>query len=172
MTDHPRFRIATLNSDICYRHYHGAAAVEWSFRAADWWLSRRERMSQDKPGTQMRSRVALRVACLAGLLALCSAASADDPARTDGDKYKVRFENDRVRVLEYRDRPGEKTHQHRHPAFVLYAIGQFKRRITLPDGKGIMREFKAGDVLWSDAQTHIGENVGDTPTHVIMVEMK
>ena len=136
MTDHPRFRIATLNSDICYRHYHGAAAVEWSFRAADWWLSRRERMSQDKPGTQMRSRVALRVACLAGLLALCSAASADDPARTDGDKYKVRFENDRVRVLEYRDRPGEKTHQHRHPAFVLSRLARLNAGSPYRTAKG------------------------------------
>jgi hypothetical protein len=107
-----------------------------------------------------------------GVIALCSAAQAHDPAHTDAEKYKVRFENDRIRVLEYRDLPGEKTNQHGHPAFVLYAIGPFKRRITLPDGKAIIREFKAGDVLWSNAQTHIGENIGDTPTHVIMVELK
>ena len=114
----------------------------------------------------------LRIGTFVALFALCSAASAQDPLLTDGDKYKVAFENDRVRVLEYRDRPGEKTHQHRHPAFVLYAVSAFKRNLTLPDGKVITREFKAGDVVWSDAQTHIGENVGDTPTHVIMVEMK
>ncbi len=30
----------------------------------------------------------------------------DDPVRTDPDKYEVIFENDRVRVLEYRDVPG------------------------------------------------------------------
>jgi len=77
-----------------------------------------------------------------------------------------------VRVLEYRDQPGEKTHQHRHPAFVLSAMSPFKRKLTLPDGKTLMREFKAGDVLFSDGQTHIGENVGSTPTHVIMVELK
>ena len=106
------------------------------------------------------------------LVVFASAAYADDPVQTDGDKYKVKFENDRVRVLEYRDQPGEKTHQHSHPAFALYALTPFKRRIALPDGKVIMREFKAGDVLWSDAQTHIGENVGDTPTHIIMIEMK
>jgi len=34
------------------------------------------------------------------------------------------------------------------------------------------KALQAGDVLWSDAQTHIGENIGDTATHVIMVEMK
>ena len=114
-----------------------------------------------------------RRAVLLGSLALFSApAFAQDPIRTDGDKYKVKFENDKVRVLEYRDMPGEKTNQHRHPAFVLYALGPFKRTLTLPGGKVLTREFKAGDVLYSEAQTHIGANVGDTPTHVIIVELK
>ena len=43
---------------------------------------------------------------------------------------------------------------------------------VLPDGKVRMREFKAGDVVYSAEEIHIGENVGATPTHVIMVEMK
>ncbi len=107
--------------------------------------------------------------CVAGY---APAAQALDPVHTDGDKYKVRFENGRVRVLEYRDLPGEKTLEHHHPAFVLYAVGPFKRRITLPDGTVMMREFKTGDIIWSNDQTHIGENVGETPTHVIMIEMK
>jgi len=100
------------------------------------------------------------------------AAMAQSPVETDGDKYKVVMENDQVRVLEYKDQPGEKTHQHRHPAFVLYAVSPFKRKIHLPDGKVLMREFKAGDVMYSPEQVHIGENVGTTPTHVIMVELK
>ncbi len=107
------------------------------------------------------------------LLALTSMpALAQDPLQTDGDKYRLKFENDRVRVLEYRDLPGQVTNQHRHNAFVLYALGPFKRTITLPDGKVLTREFKAGDVLYSDAQTHIGANTGYTPTHVIIVELK
>ena len=106
------------------------------------------------------------------VLLLGTAAHAGDPTKTDGDKYKVKFENDRVRVLEYTDKPGEKTQQHDHPAFVLYVVSPFKRTLTLPDGKVLTREFKAGDVMWSDAQTHIGENVGTSPTHVIMIEMK
>jgi len=32
-----------------------------------------------------------------------------DPTCTDPDKYRVIFENDRVRVLEYSDLPGDKT---------------------------------------------------------------
>jgi beta-alanine degradation protein BauB len=106
------------------------------------------------------------------LLLAAQVAQAQSPVDTDGDKYKLVLENDQVRVLEYRDLPGEKTHQHRHPAFVLYAVGSFKRKIHLPDGKVLMREFKAGDVMFSPEQVHIGENVGTTPTHVIMVELK
>lgn len=115
----------------------------------------------------------LRPAVALCLLALATVpATAQDPLQTDGEKYKLKFENERVRVLEYRDLPGQKTNEHRHPAFVLYALGPFKRTITLPDGKVLTREFKAGEVLYSDAQTHIGANVGDTPTHVIIVEFK
>ena len=40
-------------------------------------------------------------------------------ALTDGDHYTVIFENDRARVLEYRDQPGERTTVHRHPDSVL-----------------------------------------------------
>jgi beta-alanine degradation protein BauB len=113
----------------------------------------------------------LRLIMALGLL-LVLPAQAADPLHTDGDKYKNRFENDRVRVLEYSDKPGDRTHQHRHPPFVLYVVAPFKRKLVLPDGKELIREFKAGDVMWSDAQTHIGMNVGDTPTQVIMIEMK
>lgn len=106
------------------------------------------------------------------MLLCSSAAHAADPTQTDGDKYSTLFENERVRVLEYLDEPGDKTHEHQHPAFVLYALSAFKRQITLPDGKSMIREFEAGNVLFSEAQTHIGENVGTTPTHVIMIELK
>lgn len=114
----------------------------------------------------------MRRLCLPVLLLSTQLALAQDAVKTDGDKYKVLLDNEQVRVLEYRDQPGDSTHQHRHPAFVLYALVPFKRKLLLPDGKAMLREFKAGDVLYSDEQTHIGENVGSTPTHVIMVEMK
>ncbi|MCW5659287.1 MAG: hypothetical protein KIT60_16405 [Burkholderiaceae bacterium] len=109
---------------------------------------------------------------LAALLCACAAAHAQDPVHTDGGKYQQLLDNPCVRVLEYRDLPGDRTHPHRHPAFVLYALSTFKRRLHLPDGHVLAREFKAGDVMWSPAQTHVGENVGDTPTHVLIVETK
>lgn len=101
-----------------------------------------------------------------------TAAIGQDAIQTDGDKYKLIFENECVRVLDYKDSPGQKTQQHKHPAFVLYAFAPFKRSITLPDGKILQRQFKEGDVMWSDSQTHIGMNTGETPTHVLLIEMK
>lgn len=106
------------------------------------------------------------------LLLVSQATPAKDPVATDGDKYQVLLENERVRVLSYTDRPGERTHQHQHPAFVLYALAPFKRKLVLPDGRERVREFKAGDVLYSAGETHVGVNVGDTPTQVVIVELK
>lgn len=106
------------------------------------------------------------------LLLAAGGARAQDPLHSDPDKYRLILENERVRVLEYSDLPGERTLQHDHPAFVLYAVGPFERRIILPDGTVLHRRFEEGDVIWSDAQTHIGENVGSTPTHAIIVELK
>lgn len=61
---------------------------------------------------------------------------------------------------------------HDHPDFVLYALSAFKRKLTFPDGKTASREFKAGDVIFMKGQTHIGENIGDTDTNVVIVELK
>ena len=106
------------------------------------------------------------------LTALAAGVHAQDAVQTDGDKYKVQLENACVRVLDYRDQPGDETHQHHHPAFVLYALGPFQRALTLPDGQVLQRTFAAGDVMWSPAQTHVGKNVGTTPTHALLVEFK
>ncbi len=96
----------------------------------------------------------------------------DDPIVTDGDKYSVVLENERVRVLRYHDKPGDKTLQHAHPDYVLYAESSFKRRLTFPDGRKKEVDVKAGSVDWVKAHTHIGENIGDTNTDVIIVELK
>jgi quercetin dioxygenase-like cupin family protein len=95
---------------------------------------------------------------------------APDPTTTDPDKYVVVLENAQVRVLRYHDEPGARTRQHHHPDSVLYALSSFRRRLTFPDGTTREREFKAGDVMWVPAQTHMGENIGTTPTEVLLVE--
>jgi len=95
-----------------------------------------------------------------------------DPLHTDGDKYQLLFENRLVRVLHYHDEPGAKTHLHHHPCFVLYALGPFKRELTFADGSQRSREFHLGEAAWMPAQSHAGHNIGDTPTDVLLVELK
>lgn len=95
-----------------------------------------------------------------------------DPTSTDPDKYKVVFENDRVRVLEYRDEPGQATSPHRHPDSLMYTLSAFDRRLVREDGESRQVSLEAGEVRWLDAQTHSGENTGQTPTHVLFVELK
>jgi beta-alanine degradation protein BauB len=95
-----------------------------------------------------------------------------DPIATDGDKYSVVLENERVRVLRYHDKPGDRTLQHAHPDYVLYAESSFKRRLTFPDGRKQEVDVKRGSIGWMKAHIHIGENIGDTNTDVIIVELK
>jgi hypothetical protein len=95
-----------------------------------------------------------------------------DPIVTDGDKYSVVLENERVRVLRYHDKPGEKTLQHAHPDYVLYAESSFRRRLRFPGGRKLEVDVKAGSVVWMKAHVHVGENIGDTNTDVIIVELK
>jgi hypothetical protein len=95
-----------------------------------------------------------------------------DPVVTDGDKYSVVLENERVRVLRYHDNPGDRTSQHAHSDYVLYAESSFKRRLSFPDGRRQEVDVKAGSIVWMKGHTHIGENIGDTDTDVIFVELK
>jgi hypothetical protein len=95
----------------------------------------------------------------------------DDPTETNPDFYKVVFENDRVRVLEYRDAPGDRTTPHSHPDSVMVTLSDFDRKLVSGDQQ---REVSlvSGHATWLPAQTHLGENIGSTPTHTIFVELK
>jgi beta-alanine degradation protein BauB len=94
-----------------------------------------------------------------------------DPVATNPDHYRVVFENDRVRVLEYTDQPGDITRPHRHPDSVMYTLSSFRRRLVSGDASNEV-DMPSGRVGWLPAQEHHGENIGDTATHVIFVELK
>lgn len=94
-----------------------------------------------------------------------------DPAVTNPDHYKVIFENDQVRVLDYTDKPGDKTTPHEHPDSVMYTLSSFRRRLVMGDVQRDV-ELTAGQANFMHAQQHSGENIGDTETHVIFVELK
>jgi hypothetical protein len=97
--------------------------------------------------------------------------SHDDPTVTDPKLYQVLFENERVRVLEYRDRPGDRTHLHRHPDSVMVTLSAFRRRVTAGDRR-VDVDLSAGEARWLGAQEHTGENIGQGVSHSIFVELK
>jgi hypothetical protein len=94
-----------------------------------------------------------------------------DPTMSNPDLYHLIFENDRIRVLEYKDRPGDSTTPHLHPDSVMYTLSSFKRRLA-SGSREVDVKIDAGSVRWLDAQQHSGLNIGDTETHVIFVELK
>lgn len=96
----------------------------------------------------------------------------NDPLKLYPDNYKVLFENDRVRILDFKLKKGAKETAHMHPAHVAHVLTGFKIRFTFPDGKTAIRETKSGDVLFSEAVTHASENIGNTDAHGILVELK
>ncbi len=61
---------------------------------------------------------------------------------------------------------------HSHPAYVVYALSDFKVNFTHPDGKTAELEGKAGEARWRDTETHAAENVGTTELHVLNIELK
>ena len=95
----------------------------------------------------------------------------DDPTVTDPDHYRVLWENEFVRVLEYSDRPGDKTREHDHPNSVMVTLSGFDRRLS-SDNRTNDVTLPAGVAVWLGAQRHSGENIGSTPTHTILVELK
>lgn len=103
----------------------------------------------------------------------CAAAHEEmDPVKLNPGRYTVLLENERVRVLEMRDRPGDVTGMHTHPANVVYVFSPARRKFTFPDGTTKVADVKAGQVLWSPGLTHAEQNVGKTDTHVLIVELK
>ena len=99
-------------------------------------------------------------------------ASAQDPAVVNAKTIKVKFENDKVRVLEADLPPGVKEQVHSHPAYVIYVLEGGKFRNYAADGKATEGELKTGEVLYRDPLTHAAENIGTTTMHMILVELK
>ncbi len=97
---------------------------------------------------------------------------AQDPAVVNSKTIHVRFENDRVRVLEATLPPGTKEQVHAHPANVIYVLEGGRYRNYAADGKITEGTLRTGDVIYRDPLTHAAENIGDRTMHLILVELK
>ena len=107
-----------------------------------------------------------------GAIASLAAAPTVDPVKLSPKYYKVRVDNARVRVLEFSSKPGDKEGMHSHPEGVVFALADATYTNAFPDGSAFTHSAKQGEVEWSDAVTHSGENVGNTDGHYYRVELK
>src|SRR6266568_2481864 len=106
-------------------------------------------------------------------VALAGAASfAQDVVQLAPDHVKVVFENDRVRVLHFNEPGHSKLPMHSHPAYVTVGFTTDNSKYTFPDGKSSDQRTKADDVTYSKGITHAYENLSDTASESVMVELK
>jgi quercetin dioxygenase-like cupin family protein len=110
-------------------------------------------------------------AVLLFVLSTCTA-FAQDPMKVAPSIFRILLENTRVRVLQEWLRPGEKEPMHSHPKAVRYALNSFEGKSTSLSGKVTKFSAKAGQVDWSEPETHAVENTGRTTLRAIIVELK
>ncbi len=100
------------------------------------------------------------------------AAFAQDVVQLAPDQVKLVFENDRVRVLHFHEPGHSKLPMHSHPAYVTVGFTTDDSKYTFPDGKTSDQRTKADDVTYSKGITHAYENLSDTASESVMVELK
>jgi hypothetical protein len=79
-----------------------------------------------------------------------------DPLKVAPHIFELEFENEQVRVIRQTIRNGETQPLHAHPNRLLVYLQTCAW--LEPDGQGgeRMLQFKYGDVVWADAETHGG----------------
>ena len=95
-----------------------------------------------------------------------------DPVKVAPHAYKVLLENDRVRVLDFRLKPGEKAAMHWHPAYIVHVLSPAKVKFTSPEGTSREIENKPGETFWHEEGSHAAENTGTSELHALEIELK
>jgi hypothetical protein len=120
--------------------------------------------------TLILSAVAMLGLVGAGCQAPSSVAKKGSPA-----VYKVAFENENVRVLEYHTGSQKDIcgfGMHTHPAHLYIMKTDAKLRIVTPDGKESFENAQAGDMGWATAEKHICENLMGNDAACYIIEIK
>ena len=108
------------------------------------------------------------------LLSLLTSGTAlpQDAAVANPTTVQVKLDNPSVRVLETMLNPGQKEHLHSHPACVIYVIAGGKVRSHMADGASVDGELNTGATIYREPVTHWTENIGTSPIHLIITELK
>ena len=121
----------------------------------------------------MKTHAVLLIASCAPLALLTSgAALSQDAAVANPTTVQVKLDNPSVRVLETVLKSGQKEHVHSHPACVIYVISGGKVRSHMADGKYVDGELNTGATIYREPITHWTENIGTSPIHLIITELK
>lgn len=122
----------------------------------------------------MRRASLLRIVLLS-CLAWTGTAPAQDAAKVSPRTYKVVFEDDKVRVLEYVSKPGLGIcgqGRHYHPAHLTIQLTDAKVKLTRDDGSSSTADVPAGRMFTSPAEWHTTENIGSSSARAYIVEFK
>lgn len=114
---------------------------------------------------------ALAATVLIATVVLALDAMAQDRAKVI-PQMKVLLENKCVRVQYHDVGVGQTAPMHSHPNYIVYTLRPFKARIRLADGTQRISERKSGEAYWNPPITHSVENLGKTPIHNLIVELK
>ena len=96
-----------------------------------------------------------------------------DALQSTSKAIRLLMENENVRVMDVRLRPGEKEPMHNHPSkHVIYVLKDARFKLGAPDGKSNVLDLKAGQTVWMEAGSHSTENVGTTDGQLLVVEVK
>ena len=86
--------------------------------------------------------------------------------------YTVLWENKDVRIVEHRMEIGESEPRHSHPKMLAYIMENSNVRVTEADGTVNDVALTKGEFQELSPWTHSIENVGETPLHTLLVELK
>lgn len=100
-------------------------------------------------------------------------ALAEDASAVAPNRYRVEFENDKVRVLRITYAPGEDAPLHDHKNGVVVNLANYSVQFTEANGKQRPVETStAGTFQWAPADSHAAKNVGSTRAEALYIELK
>jgi hypothetical protein len=95
-----------------------------------------------------------------------------DAVQIEPTRFKIVFENDRVRVVRLRFGPRERGVMVSHPPRVLVTLTEVSVKLLFADGRTDERGAPAGVAAWLDTETLQTENARTEPLEVVLVEPK
>ena len=100
---------------------------------------------------------------------------AQDAVTVAPRSFRVVLDNDRVRVLEFKSRPGFGVcgeGMHSHPDHVTVSLTEAKLKVTTGTGKVMFEDIPPGTVFYAPAEIHSAEIIGSLGTRSYIIELK